>query len=367
MDPQTVFCPNADCVARGQLGKGNIGIHSQKEQRYLCRACGKTFAASKGTVFYRLRHTPEVVTLVVTLLAHGCPLQAIVVAFGVDERTVSSWLHRAGMHCQAVHQHLVEQPRPLGQVQADEIRVKCQGGVVWMALALMVSTRLWIAGEISPQRNLALITALMQRVRTCAVCCTTLFCSDGLSAYKNAIGKVFRERVLSGRAGRPRLKSWPGLLMAQVVKERVQGRVVGVTSRIVRGTAQQVAAAVKLTQGGGTINTAYIERLNATFRARLAVLVRRGRALARQAQTLRRAMYVMGTVYNFCTYHASLSVWNGQDQIPQTPAMATGITNHCWSVRELLNYHVPLPPWTPPKRRGRLSRHIQLQMARWCS
>ena len=68
-----------------------------------------------------------------TLLAHGCPLQAIVVAFGYDERTVQGWVARAGTQGQAVQEHLVEQPRDLGQVQADEIRVKKQGGIVWMA------------------------------------------------------------------------------------------------------------------------------------------------------------------------------------------------------------------------------------------
>jgi hypothetical protein len=98
-------------------------IHSQKEQRYKCRQCGKTFAQRKGSAFYRLRTPVETVTLVVTLLAHGCPVQAIVAAFGFDERTVASWLGRAGKQCQAVHEHLVEQPRDLGQVQADELRV----------------------------------------------------------------------------------------------------------------------------------------------------------------------------------------------------------------------------------------------------
>ena len=62
----------------------------------------------------------------VTLLAHGCPLQAIVVACGSDERTVAGGVARGGDHGQAVQEHLVEQPRDLGQVQADEIRVKKQ-------------------------------------------------------------------------------------------------------------------------------------------------------------------------------------------------------------------------------------------------
>ena len=157
MNPTTVFCPNLACPARGQTGQGNIRIHSCKDQRFLCTECHKTFSATKGTALYRLRTPAETVSLVVTLLAHGCPLQAIVVAFGYDERTVACWLARAGGQGQAVQEHLVEHPRELGQVQADEIRVKKQGGIVWMALALMVSTRLWLGGEVSEQRDMVLI------------------------------------------------------------------------------------------------------------------------------------------------------------------------------------------------------------------
>src|SRR5207248_8032535 len=89
IDPTTTFCPNANCPARGQTGQGNIGIHSRKEQRFICHECQKTFSATKGTVFYRRRTSAETVVLVVTLLAHGCPVQAIVAAFGFDERTVA--------------------------------------------------------------------------------------------------------------------------------------------------------------------------------------------------------------------------------------------------------------------------------------
>jgi transposase-like protein len=102
MNPTTVFCPNLACPARGQTGQGNIGIHSRQEKRFICTQCHKTFTTTKGTAFYRLRTSTETVTRVVTLMAHGCPLQAIVVAFDVDERTVAAWLQRAGMQGQAV-------------------------------------------------------------------------------------------------------------------------------------------------------------------------------------------------------------------------------------------------------------------------
>src|SRR5512132_2574701 len=183
MDPRTTFCPNPHCPARGQTGQGNIGIHSQKEQRFICHACHKTFSARKGTVFYRLRTSAETVVIIVTLLAYGCPVQAIVAAFGFDERTVAAWWARSGRQGQAVHESLVEQPHPLGQGQADERRVKKQGGIVWMALAMMVKTRLWLGGEFSEQRDLPLIRRLIERVRRCAAHRPLLFCTDGLVAY----------------------------------------------------------------------------------------------------------------------------------------------------------------------------------------
>ena len=236
MDPTTTFCPNRHCPARGQTGQGNIGIHSRKEQRFSCHACQKTFSATTGTVFYRLRTSAETVVLVVTLLAHGCPVQAIVAAFGFDERTVAAWWARSGRQGQAVHESLVEQPRDLGQVQADELRVKKQGGIVWLALAMMVQTRLWLGGAVSAQRALPLSRRLIERVRRCAAHRPLLFCTDGLVSYIRAIRATFRAPIHPGQGGRPRLRPWRHIFIAQVVKRYERRRVVATDRRIVAGT-----------------------------------------------------------------------------------------------------------------------------------
>src|SRR5687767_9521703 len=362
MDPTMVFCPNLACPARGQTGQGNIGRHSRKDKRFLCTECHKTFSATKGTAFYRLRTAAETVTLVGTLLAPGCPPQAIVAAFGFDERTGMRWMTRGGGHGQAVQEHLVEQPRDLGQVQADEIRVKKQGGIVWMALAMMVKTRLWLGGEVSAQRDMALIRRLVERVKRCAARRPLLVCTDGLVSYIRAIRETFRDPIHTGQGGRPRLRPWRNVLIAQVVKRYERRRVVETDRRIVDGTPTRVETLRQRSQGNGVINTAYIERLNATFRERLAPLARRCRALARQTLTLHEGMFLVGTVYNLCTPHTSLS----HTQQP-TPAMAAGITDHCWTMQELLSFHVPLPRWAPPQQRGRPSRALQRLIERWCS
>jgi transposase-like protein len=362
MDPTTVFCPNLACPARGQTGKGNIGIHARKEQRFICPACDKTFSATKGTVFSRLRTSAEPVITIVTLLAHGCPVQAMVAAFGVDERTVAAWWARSGRQGQAVHEYLVEQPRDLGQVQADELRVKKQGGSVWMALAMMVKTRLWLGGEVSEQRDMPLSRRLIERVRRCAAHRPLLVCTDGLVSYIRAIRETFRDPVHTGQGGRPRLHPWRNVLIAQVSKRYERRRVVATDRRLVDGAPTRVETLRRRSQGGGVINTAYIERLNATFRERLAPLARRCRALARHTLTLRHGMYLIGTVDNFCTAHASLAHASGET----TPAMAAGITAHCWTVQELLSFPVPPPRWTPPKQRGRPSHAFKRLIERWC-
>jgi hypothetical protein len=93
---------------------------------------------------------------------------------------------------------------------------------------------------------------------------------------------------------------------------------------------------LQATQGKGVINTAFIERLNATFRQRLGVLARR----TRKPQTLEASMFLLGCVYNFCAFHKSLRLplyigERGRKWVPPTPALAAGWTDHRWSVLEL--------------------------------
>jgi transposase-like protein len=368
MDPQTQVCPNMSCPARGKPGKGNIVVHSRKEARYKCTACGKTFAATSRTPFYRLHHSLDLVTCVVTLIAFGCPVQAIVAAFGLDERTVADWQARAGQHCQKVHAHLVEQPRDLGQVQADEIRVKAQGKAVWLAMAIMVRTRLWLGAAVSTKRDEALLQALFRHVRACALARPLLVVTDGLNAYFQVIRDAFRSGLPGRSRGRPWLICWPDICIGQVAKQYHGRRVSGIVRRVLQGSPKMVAEIIAAS-GGKDLNTAYIERLNATFRNRLASLARRSRALLRKPETLTPLVYLMGSVYNFCSEHQSLrlKLWvgsHGYHWVQRTPAMAAGLTDHCWTVKELLLFRLPIPSWSPPHR-GRRSAHEKALMERW--
>jgi transposase-like protein len=350
-----------DCPARGQIGEGNIGIHSQKRQRYRCSVCTKTFSARAGTLFFRRRTDEDTITRIVTLLGHGCPIPAIEAAYGFQAQTVRDWYQAAGTQAEAVHHAEVVQPRDLHQVQADEIHVKTQAGVLWMALAMMVSTRLWLGGAVSAHRDRDLIGRLVACVAACATWGPLLFVSDGLSTYIDVVRKAFRTRQ-PGTGGRPRLVGWPDLLIAQVVKQYTGRAVTGTKHRLVQGSVRLFLTLLWSTPGCQVLNTAYIERLNGTFRSCLASLGRRTRRSARRVTSVVSGMYLVGTIYNFCTTHSSLS---SADAERQTPAMAAGITDHVWSVGELLRYRVPPARWEPPRRRGRPSKAIQALIDRW--
>ena len=357
MNPEAQFCPNTACHASGKRGLDNIRIHSRKKRQYQCKCCGKPFTESRGTAVYGLKKPVELFVIVVTLLVNGCPPQAVVAAFGLDPRTVANWQERAGKQARQVHEHLIGQSQlDLGQVQADEIKVKTQQGYLWLALVLMVSTRLWIAGAVSPHRNRTLIRQVANQVRQVAQFQPLLVAVDGLASYVKAFQQAFRSKVHTGKSGAPRKIPWPHLAIVQVVKRRSAAEF-SIERRIVQGCAEMIQLLINGSQGSGGINTAFIERFNATFRQRLCFLARRTRALARRSQTVVSGMYLLGCVYNFCTFHQSLSIQVDSGDAPahylkQTPAMAAKLTDHRWSIYELLLFKVPTQ-FVRPQKRGR--------------
>jgi len=148
----------------------------------------------------------------------------------------------------------------------------------------------------------------------------------------------------------------PTLLYAQVIKTMRRRRLVRVSHRVVLGTleaVQQVLAAC-----GWQIQTAFVERLNLSLRQRVAAIGRRSATTCKGEEGLRQQLALFQVYHNFVLPHASLrqalaaplptnrtrsaKVW-----LPCTPAMAAGLTDHVWSLREVLRYRVP--PWPQPQ------------------
>ena len=204
---------------------------------------------------------------------------------------------------------------------------------------------------ISQHRDGRLIRGLLIRVRSCGPVEKILLVTDGLASYKSQALKVFREALHTGKVGRPKLALAEGIMIARVLKRYQRRRVVEVLRDVIVGSQAAVISRVIGTQRSirALINTAYIERLQATFRARLAPLARRTRAGAHKQCTLEAGMWLVGTCHNFFWKHRSL----GEER---TPAMAAGITDHRWSLEELLIF--PVPPAEQPRWRGRKPRWL---------
>jgi hypothetical protein len=201
-----------------------------------------------------------------------------------------------------------------------------------------------------------------QVVQVLAPQCIPLCLTDGLKDYGTAFLSHFgswiqpERRCDQGPLPKPRWMPVPQLLYAQVVKSYRRRRIVGVKYRVVFGTMERVQQV--LSACGRKINTAFVERLNLEIRQRVAAVGRRVNTLCQGEDGLRQQLVVFHVYYNFCLPHASLrqpllvpEATNGSGSAkrwrPCTPAMAAGLTDHVWSLKEVLLYRVP--PWPQPQ------------------
>ena len=131
---------------------------------------------------------------IVTLLAYGCPIQAIVAAFGLDERTVAAWQNKAGHHARAVHHHFRNASvADLRHVQADEICGKIVGGYCWLAMAFgLCRIGSGLGGVVSPVRDLRLIQHVVDLVRLAwTPGRTLLICVDRAGQLRDGLPESF--------------------------------------------------------------------------------------------------------------------------------------------------------------------------------
>jgi IS1 family transposase len=297
--------------------------------------------------------------------------------FEVDANTVLQWLVEAAEQLQAFSQHFLHDVR-VRQVQLDELFALLSAvkeGEVSEAEAIARLERMskWVWVAMDPESKLLLAIdvgnrtlAMAQRVvhqmaQVLAPDCAPLFLTDGFREYLTALLTHYGSwvqpprRQVTGPAPKPRWMPLPGLLYAQVVKTMRRRRLVRVTHRVVFGTmerVQQVLAAC-----GWQIQTAFVERLNLDIRQRVAAVGRRVTTLCKGEDGMRQQLVLFHAYHNFCLPHASLRVplvapvpthgtGSAKRWQPRTPAMAAGLTDHVWTLREVLLFRVP--PWPQP-------------------
>jgi IS1 family transposase/transposase-like protein len=375
VDTHNQYCPYKDCSYFGWVGLGNIRANGHpnggRRRQLHCTVCDRYFMETEGTIFYRSRTPAEIIWRALQALAEGLSIQATARVFEVDPNTVETRPVEAAAHAEAVSRYLIHDLH-LTQVQVDELwalpaevtpeaesRLRRIGRWVWVALGPVSKPVIaWVVGDRSLVTARLLIHAVAQALAPGVV---PLFLSDQPVHYATALLTHFGHRVETprrfarGRLPAPRWLPLPQLQYAQVVKERVKGRVVRVSRHVVFGTAEAVAAALAATGLGKIINTAFIERRNLSVRRHMAALGRKVLSLAKTEPGLKRQPALGWAYYNFVLPHTALREplprplptkgdGSPKRRRPRTPAMAAGLTDHVWSMSELLCFRVPPRP-----------------------
>jgi IS1 family transposase len=332
-----------------------------------------------GTIFHGKQASVELIVRVVACLAEGLGIRATARVFEVAPHTVLQWLAEAAEQLRAFSAYFlcdlhleqlqldefyaVLRDLKAGAISADEAIQRLERSPSWVWTAMDPTSKLLVVIDVG-SRTLAMAQRVVHQVtQVLAPGCIPLFLTDGLKDYGTALLTHFgfwrhpERRQDKGPRPKPRWMPRPELRDAQVVKSYRRRRIVSVTHRVVFGT--RLAIEPILAKGGWTIQTAFVERLNLDIRQRVAAIGRRVNTLCQGEAGLLDQLGLFQTYHNFVLPHVSLrqplpvaEATNGGSAKrwrPCTPAMAAGLTDHVWSLKEVLLYRVP--PWQQAQTR----------------
>lgn len=380
MRVDTCYCRNRHCCLYGLAGQRSrlrFDDWHNGAPRFRCLACGQRVSARSGTAYAGIRTDELTYRYAATALAEGFALRATGRLFDVDKDTLCGWLPLLSTHCQGVMSYFFRDLH-LNECQLDELwtfiykkeehldpleQMLGEYGDAWVWIAFSPVFKLvpaWHVGE----RTLRDARKLIVRLQSATDGHIPFFTSDDLPHYADALLEVYGElttpprRGSRGRFPAPRKVPPPDLCYAVVVKERERGRVVNVTTRIVYGTQAHLQHALHTSPVSTTINTSGVERNTLTVRQHSRRLGRKVNAFAKDRDYLEHQLTSAFAYYHFVIPHRGL-----RQRLPRpiptkgphatykkwrdvTPAMAAGLTDHVWTMDELLNFRVlPKPLW----------------------
>ena len=375
MNVDTCYCRNRHCRAYGLTGKSSrlkfFDWH-RGAPRFRCQVCQSLVSARAGTAYSGIRTDEMTYQYAVAALAEGVALRAVGRLFGLDKDTLCNWLPRLGEHCEDVMSYFFRDLH-LSECQLDELwtfvykkeaqldpieQLLSVYGDAWVWIAFSPVCKLvpaWLVGK----RTLRDARKLIFRLKSATDGHIPFFTSDELPHYADALLDVYGEVQQPPRWGSrgplpaPRKYPPPDLCYAVVVKERERGRVVNVTTRIVYGTEEQVRAALHNSTVSHVINTYGVERNNLTVRQHSRRMGRKVNAFSKDRDFLEYQLTLAFAYYHFVIPHRGLRQrlaepipTKGPNATPKkwkqvTPAMAAGLTDHIWTIDEVLSFRIP--------------------------
>ncbi len=375
MEFSTCYCPYQQCSHYGLYGFGHHIVRRGFDNgipRLKCNMCHRTFSVRHGTAYSEIRAEERIYTIAVRALAEGNSLRGTGRIVDIDKDTVSDWLDKAGRHCRTVTTYLFNNLH-ISECQLDELwsfvykkekrltpaeKVLSLYGDAWVWIAFASEWRLVLAFVIG-KREQDKANLLIDRLQAVSCGHIPFFTSDQWSQYPKALlhGYGIPEIIVNipGKRGpkpKPKLLPPPNLLYAQVVKRRERGRVVEVTTKVVFGTEEAIQAHLDASTTSETINTSFVERNNLTCRQCNGRLSRKVLSFSKDLTWMEKHLWLSLAYYHFVLPHASLAQLLPKPQPtrgtgspkkwqPVTPAMAAGITDHVWTMEELLSYRIP--------------------------
>jgi len=374
MDWETLYCPNRCCRCYGRPFRQSALIKngaSRGHKQALCQACGRSVFLRYGTAYFELEADPVVFEMAIRALAEGNSLRSTARIVQIDKDTACAWLDRAAQHCRQIMLYLW-QGLHVTECQLDELwsfvhtkQANLPGATQWCAtygdawvwLAIAAPSRLVMAFVVG-ERTQHSANQLLERVAHVTDDTIPFFTSDQLPEYRAALLHTYGQWHQPERQGKRgphpkrRRVPLPGLLYAQVVKQRQRGQVVAVSHKIVFGDTDQVTTRLAASPASTAINTSFVERENLTLRQQNRRLTRKTNGFSKEISWLERQLWVSLAYYHLVLPHASLRLrlvepeptrgcGSARRWCAVTPAMAARITDHVWSTSELLSYRVP--------------------------
>jgi len=375
MDLTTCYCRNRNCFRYGLSGPEarliRRGWH-RRAQRLECWECRHRFSARAGSAYAGIRSSEVLFRNGVRQLAEGASIRATARNIECDKDTVALWLPRVGRHCQRLLDYFLRDLH-LTECQLDELwtfvykkekhltafeKIAGRYGDAWIWVAFDPVHKLVPAWRVG-KRTLTDAQQFMKTLKSRHDSHLPFFTSDDLPHYADALLDVYGEEYTPQRQGTrgrfplPRKRPPPDLCYAVVVKEREGQRLVKVTTRLVYGTEQQLHTFLRTSPVSKMINTYGVERNHLTVRQHSRRLGRKVNAFSKKRVHLKYQLALAFAYYHFCCPHRGLRqklahplpTKNGHGSPkkwrPVTPAMAAGLTDHVWTIDELLSFRVP--------------------------
>ena len=283
------------------------------------------------------------------LLALGVDVSVLEEVFQVREMTIRSWLCRSGMHGQKLNEHFLVELE-LVHVQLDELwaNVKERGQDVWVWVASDATSKLVPVLQVGGRTQVMAYGVVHELKHRLSAGYVPIFSTDGLKHYFYALTAHFGQWEI----GEGKKAVWVILgefMYAQVIKHQRRRRTVEVERKMLWGEEKQYRERLKGAKLSGRINTAFVERINLTIRQNVSTLTRRTWGPAKSSGELLDHLEWWRSYYHFARYHESLAEELGQPILrkgkqqakryrKRTPAMAAGLTDRRWTVKEVLSY-----------------------------